>query len=156
MFESTVHLERTIEVAWGPEEAYGLVADVPLSASHVPGLKGLDPLGEARFRWRLERIKLGKFDVDASYTADYTCDPAARTVGWVTVEPAGSVRATGQWTVRPAASGSWLDFQNKLELQLALPRLAWPIAKRAVPAIYQERTAAYLRRIAERMGGRLL
>ncbi len=156
MIAVSVPLRRELEVAWDVEQAYGLVADVPLSAGHFPGLKGLDDLGDGAWRWRLDEFEVGRFKIDAGYAARYTCDPVARTVRWTTVEPAGNVRADGSWTVTPRGSGARLVFENKLQVSLELPRLAQGLVGKIVPAVYQRQTATYLERIAQRMGGRLL
>ena len=44
MIDVDVHVRHTLEVAWSVEEALALISDVPLSASHFPGLQRLDAL----------------------------------------------------------------------------------------------------------------
>ncbi len=155
MVELRIPCAHAVDVAWDRDRAYALVADVPLSASHFPGLRSLDDLGGGVYRWNLQRYEVGKYTLDAAYSALYACDAAAGTVQWRTIEPIGTVRADGNWRVEARGDGARLHFDNLVQLRLPLPRLAAPLARRVVPGIYDRQVRDYVGAIAARMGGRL-
>jgi hypothetical protein len=55
-FVVTFDLAREFAVAAPADEVFALLADVPLSASHVPKLVRLVDLGDDTFRWEMEKI----------------------------------------------------------------------------------------------------
>lgn len=148
-------LERTLDVAWPRDRAYELVADVPRSAGHFPGLQGIDDLGGGVFRWRLGTIKLPGFGFDAGYTAQYTFDEAAGTVVWASVPGAGNVQEEGSWLVEAAGDRTRLRFRSTLTVDVAVPRLVERVVKKAAPGVTHKLMLGYLERIAKTMGGRV-
>ncbi len=144
-----------LEVAWSPSRAYALVADVPLSASHYPGLTRLDDLGDATYRWHLSRYEVAGHSLDVGYTARYICDPGARHVTWRSeLSDRDNVAASGFWRVAPLADGARLDFETALHARVPVPRLVGRLARRTVDAVFQRQIETYLDAIAQRMGGR--
>ena len=60
MLEFSVHHVYTLAVPCDVGQAFDLVADVPLSAGHFPGLERLDDLGEGLYRWNMLSFEVGK------------------------------------------------------------------------------------------------
>jgi carbon monoxide dehydrogenase subunit G len=157
MIEVQSTVNATLEVAWPADRAYTLVADVPASAGHYPGLDHVEDLGQATYRWHLARYEAVGQSLDVGYTACYACDPVARSVIWTSVMRGGdNVAANGSWHVRPHEAGARLEFRTVLDARLPLPRLAGRLARRTVDAIFQRQIRAYLRAISGTMEGRLL
>ncbi len=157
MVDLNVTLQRTLEVKWSRDDAYALVADVPRSAAHFPGLRGLDDLGDGVYRWRLESFKVGKFGFDVGYAARYVGDPEAGTVVWTTQPGSGNTRADGQWTVTATADGgARLVFDNTIHVSVPLPRLMAKLGKKALAEMSHRQVDSYLRAIAKTMDGRLI
>jgi carbon monoxide dehydrogenase subunit G len=156
MAELTVTVQRSLEVKWARADAFALVADVPRSAAHFPGLRGLDDLGGGVFRWRLESFRIGKFGFDVGYTALYTPDVEAGTVLWKTQPGGGNTRADGAWTVTASGDGARLTFDNTITITAKMPRLMVGAANRALKEVSRRKVDTYLRRISKTMNGRLL
>ncbi len=156
MVEVEVNLRYTLEVGWDFERAFGLVSDVPKSASNFPGLERLDDLGDGVYRWNMRPIEVSKFRHQARYSARYVSDEAAGTVLWTTVGTDGNTRADGAWRVSPSDAGTRLSFDNRLAVMLPVPRLMARPTRKLVPGIMDKQTRKYLSRIAEKMEGRLL
>lgn len=156
MVEVGVSLSYTLQVAWDVQQAFGLVSDVPQSASNFPGLERLDDLGDGVYRWNMRPIQVSKFSHQVNYAARYVGDPAAGTVVWTTVGTDGNTRADGAWRVTASGSGSRLVFENRLAVMLPIPRLVARPAKKVVPGIMDKQTRKYLTRMAQKMDGRLL
>ena len=156
MVEVAVHHIYTLAVAWDVDRAFELVADVPLSAGHFPGLQQLDDLGEGVYRWNMRSFEVSKVNYQVQYTARYVSDPGPRTVVWNTVGADSNTRADGSWLVTADGEGAQLRFENRLVIRLAIPRLLARPAEKVVLTIMERQHETYLTRIAERMGGRLL
>ncbi|MCB9778615.1 MAG: SRPBCC family protein [Alphaproteobacteria bacterium] len=155
MVEAQLSLSHLVQAPCAPDVAWALVSDVPRSVSHFPGLDGLDDLGGLRYRWRLARFEVGPVHFDASYTAQYHLDPAARVVRWETVQRE-NLAAAGSWTVLPLGAGCQLAFQTRLDLSVPCPRVFRPAVQRAIPVISGKQMKTYAERIAATLGGRLV
>ncbi len=149
-------IQRTLEVKWSRDEAYALVADVPRSAAHFPGLKGLDDLGDDVYRWRMESLSVGKLGFDVGYAARYVRDPAAGTVVWTTEPGSGNTLADGTWTVTESPEGARLVFDNTIGVSVPVPRLMVRVARKALVQMCSRQVSTYLRAIAKTMDGRLI
>ncbi len=155
MVEVQVDLRYTLRVGWDADQALALVADVPKSASHFPGLERLDELGDGVYRWNMKTFQVSKFRHQVCYAAKYVSEPSARTVVWTTVGSDNNTVANGQWRVVPEGSGARLDFENRLTVMLPVPRLAARVVKNLVPKMTDRETRIYLERIAATMDGRI-
>jgi len=146
----------TLQVGWDVRRAFALVADVPLSAGHFPGLQRLDDLGDGIYRWNMQPLEFGKFAHQVRYSARYVADAEADTVVWDTVGADGNTRADGSWRIKPLDGGAELTFQNRLAVQLPIPRLMARPARKVVPGIMDKQTRTYLTAIAQKMDGTLV
>ncbi len=156
MLEFSVHHVYTLAVPCDVGQAFDLVADVPLSAGHFPGLERLDDLGEGLYRWNMLSFDVGKISFQVQYTARYVADADAKTVVWETVGEDSNTRADGSWLVTPDGEGAQLRFDNVLLIRLALPRMLAGPAEKIVKSLMRRQNETYLTRIAERLGGQLL
>ncbi len=147
--------QRVLDVGWSVERAFDLVANVPRSAGHFPGLRGIDDLGGGVFRWRLGAIKLPGYSFDAGYTARYTFDPVAGTVTWKSVPGAGNVQEEGSWLVQAVGPSTHLRFTSTLTVDTPVPRLMERVVKKAAPGVTNRLMATYLAKIAATMDGQL-
>jgi hypothetical protein len=154
--EVAVNHIYTLAVSWDADRAFELVADVPLSAGHFPGLEQLDDLGEGVYRWNMRGFEVGKVNYQVQYTARYVSEPGPRTVVWSTVGPDSNTRADGAWHVTTDGEGAQLRFENRLLIRLAIPRLLARPAQKVVLTIMERQHETYLTRIAQRMDGQLL
>ncbi len=156
MAEVTVKIRRTLRVNWSPEQAFEMVADVPRSASHFPGLERLEDKGDGIYRWHLASFKVGKFTFPVSYAARYIPDPDAGTVTWSTDAGSKNTRADGQWVVTPDGDGTRLEFQNRLVVVLPVPRMIARMANKIARDMTEKQIGAYLKRISRAMDGEVL
>ena len=155
MPEIEVPIRRTLEVAWSPKEAFDLVADVPRSASHFPGLKKLEELGDGVYRWHLSSFQVGRFTFPVQYAARYVSDASAQTVTWSTAGPMDNTRSDGEWRVTPLGEGARLEFTNRLVVALPVPRLMLRPARRLAREMTERQLGSYLERMARKMNGRV-
>ena len=122
--ELSATASESLTVPASLEEAWALVADVPRSVAHFPGLERLDQTGEADWTWTLEKLGTGKLVFQTCYTCRYALDPAARTVRWTAVGASGdNARVEGMWRLEAAGSGARLQLVNQLTMDIDLPRV---------------------------------
>ena len=95
----TIAVRRELDLGWPRDQVFELIADVPRSAGHFPGLRALDDLGDGVYRWRLESFRLKQFSFAVSYAARYVPDPEAGTVVWTTFDDGGNTKADGRWVL---------------------------------------------------------
>jgi len=155
MPEIEVPIRRTLEVGWSPQEAFELVADVPRSASHFPGLKKLEDLGDGVYRWHLSSFQVGRFTFPVQYAARYVSDASAQTVTWSTAGSMDNTRSDGEWRITPRGEGSRLEFTNRLVVALPVPRLMLRPARRLAREMTERQLGSYLDRMARKMNGRV-
>jgi carbon monoxide dehydrogenase subunit G len=156
MAEVKVNIQRTLRVGWSPEEAFAMVADVPRSASHFPGLQRLEDLGDGVYRWHLSSFRIGKITFPVSYAARYVPDPEAGTVTWSTDPGSKNTRADGKWVVTPDGDGALLEFHNHLVVVLPVPRMIMRMANKIARNLTEKQIGAYLGRISRAMDGEVL
>lgn len=116
--------DQTFTVPASPDAAFRLVADVPDSVAHFPGLEDLEPAGPATWRWRLDKVGTGRLSLQTVYTCRYAPDPDRRTVIWDAVMTGEeNARVTGSWTIDANGTGARLRLVNTLALSLPVPAL---------------------------------
>jgi len=85
-FTVTIDVSRQFETLASPEAAFGLLADVPRSASHFPDVEKLEPLGGNAFRWIMEKIAIGDHALQQTiYACAYRSDSATMSVDWTPI-----------------------------------------------------------------------
>lgn len=156
MAEVQVNIRRTLRVNWSPEQAFEMVADVPRSAAHFPGLERLEDLGDGVYRWHLSTFKVGKITFPVSYAARYVPDPEAGTVTWSTVDGSKNTRADGKWVVTPDGDGALLEFHNHVVVVIPVPRLLARMTNKIARNLTEKQIGAYLQRISRAMDGEVL
>ncbi len=153
----TIAVRRELDLGWPRDQVFELIADVPRSAGHFPGLRALDDLGDGVYRWRLESFRLKQFSFAVSYAARYVPDPEAGTVVWTTFDDGGNTKADGRWVLgEPSGDRVRLRFENTIQLKLPIPRLLARVAKGVVRDMSERQVDTYLKRISATMEGRVL
>lgn len=118
-------LTRDFAVAAAPADAHALLADVPRSASHFPGVAQLVPLGDNAFRWEMRRIGVGELALQTVYASRYRGDANALRVWWEPVDDAragahANARVSGHWQLQ-AGPGGGTRVHLFLDTQFTLP-----------------------------------
>lgn len=130
MMHSTIPLalSRDFSVAASAADTHALLADVPRSASHFPGVARLVPLGDNAFRWEMRRIGVGDLSLQTVYACRYRDDATALRIWW---EPLASARAgadinaqvSGHWQLRAGRSGTCVHLSLDTRFTLPVPHL---------------------------------
>ncbi|MAE29926.1 MAG: hypothetical protein CMJ87_13240 [Planctomycetes bacterium] len=140
MFTIEASFRQAIRVTASPQEVFAVVADVPDSAAHFPGVESLDA-DSAGYRWILKRAGVGKLSLQLVYGCRYTSDSALPVVRWEPIEGIGSARVSGHWQIDPDGTGTRLTLHNQLALRIDAPRLI----RRPAAAVLEKENARMLR-----------
>ena len=144
-YEMSVHTDA--------DEVYRVLADVPTSASHFPGLERLVPLGDGAYRWELARLGTDLVHVQTVYASRYVCDRHRRSVRWAPVAGVGNASVGGRWVITPRAHGTHLRLELNGELQVPMPGLSRALVVPVVRAENERLVGHYLANLARRFGG---
>jgi carbon monoxide dehydrogenase subunit G len=121
-FSVKINIQKAFETPCTPEKVFGLLADVPRSASHFPKVDQLVDLGDNAFRWEMEKIGIGSYTLQQTvYACRYTSDPATLKVDWMPVSGVGNAIVQGEWTITPKESGTKVTFNSKGDLTVDFP-----------------------------------
>ena len=106
-FNVTIKVQKEFQTPSSPEKVFGLLADVPRSASHFPKVDQLVDLGNNTYRWEMEKIGIGSYTLQQTiYASRYSSDAATLKVAWTPVQGVGNAIVEGQWSITPKEGGS--------------------------------------------------
>lgn len=120
------------------ERVFDLLADVPRSAGHFPGLDELVPLGGNSFRWEMAPITLINFSHQVVYACEYVNDTDSLGLAWSPVDGIGNSTIRGRWRLKtwtPEAGGearTTVEFDTSGELDVPAPKLIRALVSPAV------------------------
>ena len=152
MNEVTVRVERTRSMPTAPEQVYALLADVPDSVSHFPGVVALEPK-DGGYVWRLQPVGVGKLTVATVYGCLYECDDSSRSVRWTPMSGVGNARVAGQWRIGADGPHTRLEIENEFTLRMPIPMLLRRMAKPMLAKELERQIDAYLDNLARTFGG---
>ena len=117
----TIEINREFDVPASPDTVYELLADVPRSVSHFPKVEKLEPLGDNRYRWVMNKVGVDKHALQTIYACEYRMDPTHRRIEWVPVKNEGNGVVRGHWEITPAGGGTHIAFHTVAELTVNAP-----------------------------------
>jgi carbon monoxide dehydrogenase subunit G len=148
-----LELGYAFAVRAGFDEVFALLADVPASAAHFPGLEQLVPIGRNAYRWEMVPVGPPQWRLQVVYGARYSSQRSKGLVAWVPVEGVGNARVSGRWLVarRRGCTALELHLHGRLDTPVAAlaQRLLEPVVRAAFEALVEQ----YIDRLIERFGG---
>jgi hypothetical protein len=121
-FTVAIDIQREFKTPCSPDGVFGLLADVPCSASFFPKVNQLVDLGDNTFRWEMEKIGIGSYTLQQTiYACHYTADAAASKVAWTPVQGIGNALVEGAWVISPNEGGTKVVLQTKGEVSVDFP-----------------------------------
>ena len=145
---------RQFGVKADAKEAFALLADVPRSASHYPGVQRFTDLGGGTYRWELEPIGVSSFSHQLVYACRFEVDEAQRTVMWTAVKGVGNTEISGSWRLAPEAGGTRLTLEIRGELTIPVPWVLQAIAGPFVDREFRQQIDTYVANLTRALGGR--
>ena len=134
-------------------EVFAVLADVPTSASHFPGVDKLVDMGDHIYRWEMQKIGLPQINLQTIYASKYVSNKAKGSVVWTPVTGIGNARVAGNWKIVDKKTFTHLELRIDGELDIALPSLMEVVVAPTVEAEFENRVEHYIDKLIERFGG---
>ncbi|MDT8992376.1 hypothetical protein RQP54_16000 [Curvibacter sp. APW13] len=148
-----LNLAYEFDVKGKAKDAFALLADVPLSASHYPKVAQLVDLGKNTYRWEMEPVGSGPVHVQTVYASKYVANKAKGTITWTPVEGEGNALVGGSWTITDHKTFTRLVLEVQGQLHLPLPAIMKSVAAPLVESEFENMTEQYIDNIAQALGG---
>ena len=149
-FNVSISVSRQFDSPALPESVFGLLADVPRSASHFPDVEKLEDLGGNAFRWVMEKIGIGDYTLQQTiYACAYRSDREKMRVDWSPVDGVGNARVEGGWELTPSAAGTRVKLETKGKLEVDLPGFLQFLLSPLIEMAFAQKIDRYISNIAE-------
>jgi len=148
-----LNLGYTFDVKASANEVFGVLADVPTSASFYPGVDKLVDLGGGAYRWEMEKIGLAQVNLQTVYASKYVGNKAKGTVVWTPVAGEGNALVSGSWKISSHKKSTHVALSVTAELTIALPALMKMVVAPVVEAEFERLTEQYIDNLIQRFGG---
>jgi len=149
----SVSVLRSFNVGASPEKAHELVANVPLSASHFPGLDQVEDLGDGGYRWDMTERKAAGQALKVVYAATYISNPQTFDVDWTAIEGVGNSALSGHWRITADGEGAQMEFLTKGELAVPVPKLMAKMARGIVQSEFEKDVDGYIANLQKSLAG---
>lgn len=151
----TVHIDLGYEfsVKAPAADVFGVLSDVPTSASHFPKVHQLVDLGHNTYRWEMEKIGLAQVNLQTIYASKYTSNKAKGTVIWTPVKGEGNALVSGSWKISDKKKSTELVLKIEGDLTLPLPGLMKMVIAPVVEAEFEKLVEKYIDNLTKRFGG---
>jgi carbon monoxide dehydrogenase subunit G len=150
-----VELGYEFEVKAPFQEVFGVLADVPTSASFYPHVDQLVDVGGGAYRWEMAKIGLPQISLQTIYTSRYVANKAKGTITWSPVDgdAHNNARVSGSWHITARKASTLVVLRVQGELSVPLPALTKMVVAPVVEAEFERLTEQYIANLVERFGG---
>lgn len=138
----SVTLNKKFNVGASIDKTFALLANVPESASHYPGVEKLNDQGDGVYEWIMEEIGAAGFSHQVIYASKYVSDEAAGTISWTPV--GGNSDISGSWALAADGDGTSCTFNVNADLDVPVPRLLKGMVKPVVEQQFGSQTDIYI------------
>ena len=149
----TIDLGYEFAVKAPASEVFGVLSDVPTSASHFPKVHKLVDLGGGAYRWEMEKIGLAQINLQTIYASKYVSNKSKGSVVWTPVKGEGNALVSGSWMITDKKKSTLLVLQIEGELTLPLPGLMKMVVAPVVEAEFEKMVEQYIANLTKRFGG---
>ncbi|MDP1999089.1 MAG: SRPBCC family protein [Rhodoferax sp.] len=148
-----IDLGYEFEVKATANEVFGVLADVPTSASFFPKVDKLVDLGGGSYRWEMAKIGIGQVNLQTIYASNYVSDQAKGTVVWTPVKGEGNALVSGRWKITDKKKSTLVVLKITGDLTLPFPGLMKMVIAPVVEAEFEKMTEQYIDNLTKRFGG---
>ena len=134
-------------------EVFGVLSDVPTSASHFPKVHKLVDLGAGVYRWEMEKIGLAQINLQTIYASKYVSNKAKGTVVWTPVKGEGNALVSGSWHITDKKKSTNLVLKIDGDLSIPLPGLMKMVIAPVVESEFEKMVEKYIANLTKRFGG---
>lgn len=151
----SVHIDLGYEFAVKADTStvFGVLADVPTSASFFPKVHRLVDLGGGAYRWEMDKIGIGQATLQTIYASKYVSNKAKGTVVWTPVAGEGNAAVAGSWKIVDKKTSTHLTLKIDGDLTLPLPGLMKMVVAPVVEAEFEKLVEQYIDNLSKHFGG---
>jgi carbon monoxide dehydrogenase subunit G len=146
-------LSYEFEVKASAADVFGVLSDVPTSASHFPKVEQLVDLGDNTYRWELQKVGTAQVNIQTIYASKYVSDKKKGTVVWTPVKGVGNGQISGRWTITDKKTSTHVVLDIKGEITVPLPGLMKMIVVPVVTNENEKLVEKYIANLIKRFGG---
>jgi carbon monoxide dehydrogenase subunit G len=146
-------LAYEFEVKAAADDVFGVLSDVPTSASHFPKVDRLVDLGDNAYRWELQKVGTAQVNIQTIYASRYVSDRAKGTVIWTPVQGVGNGLVSGSWTITDKKKSTHVLLKIHGEINVPLPGLMKVIVVPVVTRENEKLIEKYIDNLVKRFGG---
>lgn len=141
----SVPFTGSFELPVSKEKALAYLTNYDVSiAKCFPGVEKLEPSGPDTFKWHFEKIAYGGYEIAIGFTTRFAAE--ADGLVMTPVNDGTKNRLSGRWTLASAGSGTKVQFEASLELELPVPFFL----KGMATSVTQKEITGLFRRYVER------
>ncbi|MEY4883609.1 MAG: hypothetical protein RIS34_1463 [Pseudomonadota bacterium] len=149
----TIDLGYEFEVKAPAREVFGVLSDVPTSASHFPKVHQLVDLGDGVYRWEMEKVGTAQVNIQTLYASKYVANKAKGTVIWTPVKGEGNALVSGSWTLTDNKKSTGIVLKIDADVTVPLPGLMKMIVAPLVESEFEKLVEQYIDNLTKRFGG---
>lgn len=148
-----IDLGYEFEVKAPFKEVFGVLSDVPTSASFFPKVDKLTDLGGGSYRWEMAKVGTAQVNIQTVYASKYTSNQAKGTVSWTPVKGQGNALVGGSWKMTDNKTSTALEFKVKGTVDVPLPGLMKMVVAPVVKSEFEGLVEKYIDNLIKRFGG---
>ncbi len=148
-----IDLGYEFSVKASASEVFGVLSDVPTSASHFPKVHKLVDLGDNVYRWEMEKIGLAQINLQTIYASKYVSNKAKGSVVWTPVKGEGNALVSGSWKITDKKKSTDLVLKINGDLSIPLPGLMKMVVAPVVEGEFEKMVEKYIDNLTKRFGG---
>jgi len=134
-------------------EVFGVLADVPASASHFPQVERLVELARGAYRWDMQPVGPPPYSLQTVYACRYVSSKSRGTVAWTPLEGIGNATVAGSWTLVRGKRSTALTLDIDARLHTPFPALLRVVVEPVLRAEFERLVELYVDNLIERFGG---
>jgi carbon monoxide dehydrogenase subunit G len=134
-------------------KVFGVLADVPTSASHFPKVDKLVDLGDNAYRWEMQKVGTPQVGIQTVYASKYKSDAKKGSVVWTPVKGVGNAQVSGSWAVVDQKGSTGLTLKIKGTVDVPLPGLMKAIVAPVVAGEFEKLVEKYIDNLIKAFGG---
>ena len=152
MIPVAIALTRRVALRLAPDDAFGILSDVPAWSVLFPHTERVEPFPDAgpeAYLWTLDPMGPPGAAVQIVYACRYTADAAARRIAWTPVEGVGNARVDGSVALGDGPGGGSVGVLTLgAVFQIPAPSFVQPVVEAAVRAAFRRMVDTFVARVA--------
>lgn len=145
-----VLIQRDIDVACHARQAFEFLNDIHQTSVLFPKVDKVEPLGEHKWLWEIERMGSGGLTHQVKYAVKYSND-GSHNIRWQALPDIGNAKVSGEWIIKSTGQQCSLFFKSSSDLELPFPRLMQHMMESVIRKEMDDQVDTFLTRIKAKL-----